>query len=101
MKYYRTYEVFNVKSDSQVGNASWSIKNSFTGNFFRQVFRKLTYAKRSAQIDLLLKQVDAILRGEAKNSKKIQHIDTIPSLTKSLPQHNIPKALGYKPIDPT
>lgn len=64
MKFYKTFEVFSVNNDANFAAPNWSVTNSFTGNFFKQVFRKLVYVKREGALSGITASIDKVLSRE-------------------------------------
>jgi hypothetical protein len=61
VKFYKQYESF-LKNDSHIVAApNFSIKNSMTGNFFYNAFRKVRYVYRMRSLNDLGLEIDAIL----------------------------------------
>lgn len=64
MKFYKTFEVFTINNDANFAAPNWSVANSFTGNFFKQVFRKLLYFNREGGLSGITASIDRVLSRE-------------------------------------
>lgn len=96
MKFYKTFEIFTVNNNANFAAPNWSITNSFTGNFFKQVFRKLVYFKREGSLSGITASIDKVLsreynaylknrESEVVNTEKDQSIQDNDSTTTPSP----------------